>query len=85
MQILTTEHFVLQSARSAATMEGSARSALYLTVLSATFVALALVSQVSGRGQVLPLFATIGLSVVFFLGVATFMRVLENGIKTTFM
>ena len=81
MQILTTEHFVLQSARSAATMESSARSSLYLTVLSATFVALALVSQVSGKRQLLPLFAPIALSVVFFLGVATFMRVLENGIE----
>jgi hypothetical protein len=81
VQILTTEHFVLQSARSTTTMESSARSSLYLTVLSATFVALALVSQVSGRRQVLPLFAPIALSVVFFLGVATFMRVLENGIE----
>jgi len=81
VQILATEHFVLQGARSAATMESNARSSLYLTVLSATFVALALVSQVSGSRQVLALFAPIALSVVFFLGVATFMRLLENGVE----
>jgi positive regulator of sigma E activity len=81
VQILATEHFVLQGARSAATMESNARSSLYLTVLSATFVALALVSQVSGTRQVLTIFAPIALSVVFFLGVATFMRVLENGVE----
>ena len=80
VQILTTEHFTLQSARAAATMESSSRSALFLTVLSAALVALALAAQVASMGEVL-LLALLALGVVFFLGLVTYLRVLENGIE----
>ena len=70
VQILTTEHFTLQSARAAATMESSSRSALFLTVLSAALVALALAAQVASMEEVL-LLALLALGVVFFLGLVT--------------
>lgn len=80
VQIMTTEHFTLQSARGAATAESSSRSALFLTVLSAAIVAVALAAQVVTPHRVL-LLALLALGVVFFLGLVTYLRVLENGIE----
>jgi hypothetical protein len=51
MQPLTTDHTVLQSARSATICESSSRSAVYLTALSSSIVVLALVVQVSRLGS----------------------------------
>jgi hypothetical protein len=80
LQIMTTEHFTLQSARGAATSESSSRSALFLTVLSAALVALALAAQaVTPRAELF--LALLALAVVVFLGLVTYMRVLENGIE----
>jgi hypothetical protein len=78
VQILATEQFTLQSARAVATAECSSRCALFLTVLSAAVVALALAAQVTENVQLL---AILALTVVFFLGVVTYLRVLENGIE----
>ena len=47
LQALTTEHFILQTARAVAVSEGNGRTALYVGALSSTLVALALVA--SGR------------------------------------
>ena len=80
VQIMTTEHFTLQSARAAATAESSSRSALFLTVVSAALVALALGAQVGRMREVIWL-ALPTLGAVFLLGVATYLRVLENGIE----
>ena len=80
VQIMTTEHFTLQSARGVATAESSSRSALFLTVLSAGLVAVALAAQVTTPHHVL-LFALLVLGVIFFLGLVTYLRVLENGIE----
>jgi hypothetical protein len=80
VQVMTTEHFTLQTARGAATTESSSRSALFLTVLSAALVAIALAAQVTTPDHVL-LLALLALGVVFFLGLVTYLRVLENGIE----
>ena len=80
VQVMTTEHFTLQTARGAATTESSSRSALFLTVLSAALVAIALAAQVTTPHHVL-LLALLALGVVFFLGLVTYLRVLENGIE----
>ena len=71
---------MLQSARSAASAESSSRSTLFMTVLSATLVTLALAAQVLTIHKLLPL-ALVGLALDFFLGLVTYMRVLENGIE----
>ena len=80
VDILTTEHFTLQSARGVAAAESSSRSALFLTVLSAALVALALAAQVAEPGDVL-LLALLALGVVFFLGHVTYLRVLATVIE----
>jgi hypothetical protein len=81
LQALTTEHFTLQTARAVAVNEGNGRTALYIGALSSTLVALALVAQRSPLGE---LFSTVALTVlpaVFFLGLVTFMRVLQSSVE----
>lgn len=81
IQALTTEHFALQSGRSATISESASRSALYLTTLSSAVVVLALVVQVSHLGQAFFVFAFAILPVVFFLGLVTFGRLLQTGVE----
>jgi hypothetical protein len=45
LQALTTEHFTLQTARSATIMESNGRSALFLSTVSSAVVALAFIGQ----------------------------------------
>ena len=81
MQALTTEHFTLQTARAVAVNEGNGRTALYIGALSSTLVALALVAQAAPLGH---LFHVVALTVgpaVFFLGLVTYVRVLQSSIE----
>ena len=57
LQALTTEHFTLQTARSATIMESNGRSALFLSTVSSAVVALAFIGQVADVGQPFFLFA----------------------------
>ena len=78
MQFMTTEHFTLQTARAVVNAEISARLQLYMTTLSSTIIALALVAQVSGAlGRAFEAFALVLLPVVYFLGVVTLARLLQ--------
>lgn len=81
MTALTTEHFGLAGARSQATGESSARSALYLGTVSSTLVGLGLTIDVSRGGQVFHVFALVALPTLFVLGVFTFVRLVELGIE----
>ncbi len=80
MQALTTEHFALQSGRSATISESAGRSSLYMTTVSSAVVALALAAQVANLGT---LFALAILPVVFFLGLVTYGRLLQTGVEDT--
>jgi hypothetical protein len=80
MQALTTEHFALQSGRSATISESAGRSSLYMTTVSSAVVALALAAQVANLGT---LFALAILPVVFFLGLVTYGRLLQSGVEDT--
>lgn len=80
LQALTTEHFALQSGRSATISESASRSSLYLTTVSSAVVALALAAQVKNLGV---LFALAILPVVFFLGLVTYGRLLQTGVEDT--
>lgn len=73
VQILATEHWSLLATRQLAWTEAFSRAGIFLTVLSAAVVALALVAQ-TGDGRDFTLFAVVLLPVVLFLGVATFFR-----------
>jgi hypothetical protein len=81
MQALTTEHFTLQTARAVAVSGGNGRTALYVGALSSTLVALALVAQRSPLGEVFFVVALTILPAVFFLGLVTYVRVLQSSIE----
>jgi hypothetical protein len=78
---LTTEHFTLQGARSQTVGESAARSSLYMFSVSSTLIALGFVSQASEGGEVFQLFALTVLPTLFFLGVFTFVRLVQSSIE----
>src|SRR6476620_6512052 len=72
---MTTEHFVLQSAHGTTYSEASARSTLYVMVLSSSLVAMGFLS---GSTDVFMPFAAIVLPAVFLLGLFTVARLVET-------
>jgi hypothetical protein len=78
VQILATEHWSLLATRSMLWNEAFSRAGMFLTVLSASVVALALVAQASDFGRTFRLFALLMLPVVLLLGWATYMRLNET-------
>jgi len=80
LQILATEHWSLLATRSMSWNESFSRAGLFLSVLSATAVALALVAQATSFGPGFVAFALAMLPVDLFIGLATFTRLDEvNG------
>jgi len=80
MQILSTEHWSLLATRSLSWNESFSRAGLFLSVVSATAVALALVGQASQFGEQFVAFALVMLPIALFVGLATFTRLDEvNG------
>jgi hypothetical protein len=77
VQILATEHWSLLATRSLSWNESFARASMFLTLLSGTTVALALVAQATAFGQGFVLFALLILPVVLFIGLTTYVRLLE--------
>jgi hypothetical protein len=78
LQALTTEHFTLQTARSATIMETNGRSALFLSTVSSAVVALAFIGQVADVGQPFFLFALAVLPALFVLGLLTYLRLVQR-------
>jgi hypothetical protein len=78
LQALTTEHFTLQTARSATIMESNGRSALFLSTVSRAVVALAFIGQVADVCQQFFLFALAVLPTLFFLGLLTYLRLAQS-------
>ena len=79
IQIMTTEHYNLQAARSVATSEATSRSNLFISTVSTTLVALALIGQISELGTAFFVFALLLFPSLFFLGLVS----LERAIQTT--
>jgi hypothetical protein len=73
-QIHATEHWSLLATRSLTWNEIFSRASMFITVLSAAVVALALVAQATAFGSSFRLFAILVLPVVLLVGVATFLR-----------
>ena len=73
-QILATEHWSLLATRSITWNEVFSRASMFLTMLSAAVVALALVAQATDFGPGFRLFALLVLPVVLLVGVATVIR-----------
>ena len=78
---MTTEHFTLQTARSATIVESNGRVSLFLGAVSSSTVAIALVGQLSGFGEEFFVFALTLLPALIFLGGATYARAIQNGIE----
>ena len=82
LQFLTTEHFTLQTAKSAIVAESNGRAALYLSFVSSAVVALAFVGQVSKIGTTFLVFGLALFLPLFFLGIATFVRLYETATES---
>jgi hypothetical protein len=77
----TTEHFNLQTARGLTVSEANGRASIYLAALSSNLIALAFIGQVSRLGPAFYAFALILLPVLAFVGVVTFVRLVQSSIE----
>jgi hypothetical protein len=77
----TTEHFNLQTARALTVSEANGRASIYLAALSGNLIALAFVGQMSRLGAEFYAFALILLPVLAFVGVVTFLRLVQSSIE----
>src|SRR5881392_2735693 len=74
LDILTTEHWSLLSTRALGYQEMFGRTTIFVAVLSATIVALALLAQAMRFGREILLLALLLLCVALFIGLTTFVR-----------
>jgi hypothetical protein len=77
VQLLSVEHWSLLATRSLSWNESFTRAGMFLTLLTGSIVALALVAQATDFGPGFLLFALLLLPVVLFVGLATFVRLVE--------
>ena len=77
IQILATEHWSLLATRSMSWNESFSRTGIFLSVLSASVVALGLVGGATGFDRAFAVFALALLPLTLFIGVATFVRLDE--------
>jgi hypothetical protein len=77
LQILTTEHWSLLASRSMGYTEAMSRVSIFVAALSGAVVALALVAQATDFGDGFVAFALVLLPVVYFLGLATVVRLAQ--------
>jgi hypothetical protein len=80
---VTTEHFVLQGARSATIAESNGRATMFLAAVSGGLVALGLVATASSLGSAFYGFALVLLPTLAFVGFVTFERTLQSSIEDT--
>ena len=75
--LLAAEHWSLLSARSLIWSEAQSRATVFLTVLSASIIALALLADATGFGSQTTTLALVLLPVVFLLGIAAYIRLVQ--------
>jgi hypothetical protein len=75
--ILATEHWSLLASRSLIWNEAMSRTTVFLTVLSASIIALTLMADATGFGPQTTTLALVLLPVVLLLGIATFVRLVQ--------
>lgn len=79
LSALTTEHFVLQSARSTISSEAAARSTLYVGAVSSGLVALGFASELIGDS--FGVFVAAVIPALIALGEVTFVRLVEISVE----
>jgi hypothetical protein len=75
--ILATEHWSLISSRTLIWNEAMSRATVFLTTLSATIIALALLADATGFGSQTTTLALVLLPLVFLLGIAAYARLVQ--------
>jgi hypothetical protein len=80
---VTTEHFVLQGARSATIAEANGRASMFLAAVSGGLVALGLVATASSLGAAFYGFALVLLPTLALVGFVTFERTLQSSVEDT--
>jgi hypothetical protein len=75
--ILATEHWSLLGSRSLIWNEAMSRTSIFLTLLSASIIALALAADATGFGGRTTTLALVLLPVVLLLGLATYVRLVQ--------
>lgn len=80
-QFLTTEHFVLQTARTGTIEEANGRANLFVTSVSSAVVALGFIAQVTQMGEGFLFFALIILPPLYFIGSVSFVRAVQVAIE----
>ena len=78
---VTTEHFTLQSARSATISESTGRATMFLSAVSGGLIALGLIATATRVGTAFYAMALIVLPALAFTGLATYARVLQSGVE----
>lgn len=76
-QFLATEHWSLLATRSMSWNEAFSRTGMFLSTLSAATVALALAGPAMSFGSGFAVFALVVLCVTLFLGIATYVRLVQ--------
>ncbi len=76
-QLLATEHWSLLATRSMSWNESFSRAGMFLSLLSGSTVALALVAQATAFGDSFSVFALLLLPVVLWVGATTYVRLIE--------
>jgi hypothetical protein len=77
LRILTAEHWSLLASRSMGYTEAMSRASIFVAALSGAVVALALVAQATDFGDGFVAFALVLLPIVYFLGLATVVRLVQ--------
>jgi hypothetical protein len=85
VQILATEHWSLLATRSSIWNEIFSRTGTFLTILSATVVALSLVVQATGFEDSFQIIALLVLPLVLLVGLATYIRLVEADIEDAWL
>jgi hypothetical protein len=79
--ILAMEHYSLLGTRALIWNEAMSRATVFLTVLSASIIALALMADATGFGSHTTTVALVLLPVVLLLGIATYVRLVQINIE----
>ena len=81
VQILATEHWSLPATRNITYGAIYSRATIFLTVVSAAVVALALAAEATEFGDRFYVFALLVLPIAFFIGVGTYIRLVDARIE----
>jgi hypothetical protein len=84
-QLLSTEHWSLLATRNAVWQEIFSRTGTFLTILSATVVALSLVVQATGFEDDFRIIALLVLPLVLLVGLGTYIRLVEADIEDAWL